>query len=377
MQPDPVERRFIGLPSPTAARNGAGFHPCQGLYHHLRGRQPRVAFIASHYNVDFSEHYLAEHLARHGYGFLGWNTRFRGNEAFFLLEHALIDIGVGVRWLRQQTGVERVILLGNSGGGSLMAAYQSQASDPHIPPSRGMTLPPAVQALLPTDAYVSLNAHRGRPEVLTDWMDPSVTDENDPLATDPSLDMYEPTNGPPYAADFLQRYRAAQVARNHRITAWVEDELQRLQAAGRRDRAFLVTRTWADPRLLDGSLDPSARPIGVCYAGDPRRANHGPMGIGLTNSLRTWLSMWSLEHSPCRGTPHLNRITSPALVIQSDADTGVFPSDAQAIHDALATVDKTLTMVGGDHYLSDSPERRPQVAALIHDWLKQLRFPPH
>ena len=83
---------------------------------------------------------------------------------------------------------------------------------------------------------------------------------------------------------------------------------------------------------------PSIRRIvrsGRCYAGDPKTANFSPRGIGLTNTLRTWLSMWSLRDSHCRGAPHLQRITQPALVVQSTADTGVFPSDAQAIYDAL------------------------------------------
>ena len=83
-----TEREFVSLVSPTAPRNGAGFHPCQGLYHRPKGARPKIAFIATHYNVDFSEHYLGDYMAQRGYGFLGWNTRFRGNEAFFILEHA-------------------------------------------------------------------------------------------------------------------------------------------------------------------------------------------------------------------------------------------------------------------------------------------------
>ena len=117
-----VVREFVGLPSPTATRAGAGGHPCQGLFHHAAGAKPKVAVVASHYQIDFSEHYLADYMATRGIGFLGWNTRFRGYESSFLLDHALVDIGVGVRWLREVAGVETVILLGNSGGGALMAA---------------------------------------------------------------------------------------------------------------------------------------------------------------------------------------------------------------------------------------------------------------
>jgi len=366
-----IDREFVALESPTSARNGAGFYPCQGLYHTPKGARPKTAFIATHYNVDFSGHYLAEFLAHRGYGFLGWNTRYRGNEPYFMLEHALIDIGVGVRWLREQAGVERVVLLGNSGGGSLMAAYQSQAASPNIRPVAGGVIPPAAHELTPADLYVSLNAHGGRPEVLTAWMDPAVIDENDPSKTDPALDMYSAENGPPYSEEFVARYRAAQEARNQRITAWVQSELARLAELSMYDRAFVMSRVWADPRFMDGSLDPSDRKVGVCYVGDPRWANYSPFGIGITNTLRTWLSMWSLEFSSCRGAPHLARIEVPSLVIQSTGDTGVFPSDAAAIHDHLAATDKRLEFMPGDHYLQDPPSARDEAADRVAGWVAE------
>ncbi len=364
-------REFVSLASPTASRNGAGFQPCQGLYYRPEGKKPTTALIATHYNVDFSEHYLGEYMAARGYGFLGWNTRFRGNEGFFLLEHALIDIGVGVRWLKEQAGVDQVVIVGNSGGGSLMGAYQSQALGVTMTPTPGLQLPDALNDLQPADLYISLCAHLGRPEVLTAWFDPSITDETDPTSIDPSLNMYDPDNGPPYSEEFIARYRAAQVARNERITAWCHSELERLKGLGMFDRAFNLYRTWADLRLMDGSIDPSDREVGRCYAGDPKTANFGPRGIGLTNTLRTWLSMWSLSDSHCSGAPHLNRITQPALVVQSRGDTGVFPSDAQAIYDELGAQDKKLEMVIGEHYLESPANARDDTADLIVSWLRE------
>lgn len=366
-----VEREFVALESPSGPRNGAGFHPCQGLYHAPQGQRPKTAFIASHYNVDFSEHYLGEYMAKRGFGFLGWNTRFRGNEAFFLLEYALMDIGAGVRWLKEVAGVENVVLLGNSGGGSLMAAYQSQAVDPVMEATPGLKIPDAAKELIPADYYVSLCAHAGRPEVLTDWMDPSITDETDPASIDEAINMYNPEHGPPYSLAFIQKYREAQLARNNKITDWVYTELDRLQAHGMKDRAFNMYRTWADLRLMDGTIDPSDREVGVCYAGKPKQANFGPRGIGLTNTLRTWLSMWSLRDSPCRGAPHLAKIKLPALVIQSLEDTGVFPGDARNIHDLLGSKDKMLELTQGDHYLTKPANARDKHADLIADWLNQ------
>lgn len=366
-----VQREFIVLTSATGRQNPAGYHPCQGLYWTPQGRKPKVAFIATHYNVDFSEHYLAPLMAARGFGFLGWNTRYRGAEASFILEHALIDIGAGFRWLREEAGVETVVLLGNSGGGSLMGAYQSQATEPNIEPVAGGTLPPAVLALPAADLYVSLQAHLGRPEVLTAWMDPSVTDETDPLSVESSLDMYDTKNGPPYAPDFVARYQQAQEARNERITDWALSELERLRAAGAYDRNFNLHRVWADLRMVDPSLDPSDRPPDQCYLGNPRAANYGPYGIGSSNTLRTWLSMWSLRTSHCRGEPHLRRITVPSLVIQSTGDTGIFPSDAKRIYESLALSDKQLHMVQGDHYLVTPPDAREAVADLIAAWLRE------
>jgi hypothetical protein len=192
-----VDSQFVGLVSPTAPRIQAGGHPCQGIYWTPKGKRPRVALIATHYNVDFTEHYIAPYFAARGMGFLGWNTRYRGAEDQFLLEHALIDIGVGVRWLREIANVDTVVIFGNSGGGSLMGAYQSEVISPTLVLDAKGATQEALRGLGSSDLYVSMNAHQGRPEVLTDWMDASVVDEFDPTKTDESLNPFNPKNGPP------------------------------------------------------------------------------------------------------------------------------------------------------------------------------------
>lgn len=355
-------RRFVSAESPDIGRAGAGGHPCQGVWRQPEGAtRPAVAFVATHYDVDFSEHYLADHLAARGFGFLGWNTRYRGQGAYFRLDGALADIGVGVRWAREEAGAGTVVLLGNSGGASLMAAYQARALDPD-------------SELPPGDLFVSLNAHPGRPDVLTSWLDPSVTDETDPLSRDPALDMFEAAHGPPYSPEFVARYRAAQVERNDGITAWCHAELARLRDGGSWDRVFSVPRTWADLRFLDLALDPSDRPVG-CYAGDPRPANYGPAGLAALCTLRGWLAMWSLADSGCRAAPHLARITQPALIVQSTADQGCYLSDARAIHDGLGSADRTLVTVPGDHYLLAPAGAREAVAGVVGQWVRERVSP--
>lgn len=350
MRPGAVERRFVSSEAADLGRAGAGGNPGQGVYHTPPDQpRPDVAVIAAHYEVDFSEHYLADHLVPYGYGFLGWNTRYRGAGAYFNLDRACADIEAGVQWLRDTAGAQVVVLLGNSGGASLMAAYQATRAG-----AGG------------GDGFISLNAHPGRPDVLTAWLDPAVTDELDPLSVDPASDMYDPANGPPYPPAFVTSYRRAQVARNERISAWCRSQLDRLAEVGAYDRAFVVPRTWADLRFVDLSLDPSERPAG-CYAGDAKRANRSPIGLAVFNTCRSWLEMWSLADSRCRAGPHLAAVDVPALVVQSTGDQGCFPSDARAIFDALASADKTLEWVPGDHYFLGGG--RPDVAGLIAAWL--------
>jgi hypothetical protein len=364
-----IVREFVGLPSPVVGRAGAGGHPCQGIYHRPAGTRPGTAFIATHYNVDFSEHYLARYLAERGYGFLGWNTRFRGNEAHFLLDHALAEIGVGVRWLREEVGADRIVLLGNSGGGSLMAAYQSQAVEPNVAPVPGMRPVPAIDSLPPGDLFVAVAAHSGRPEVLTNWLDPSVIDESDPLSADPALDPYDARNGPPFSPEFQERYRAAQRARNERITDWALAQLDAMAGSRARDRLFLVARSWADLRMIDPAIEPSDRRPNWCYLGDPQKANYGVFGVGTVSTLRSWLSMWSLRTSQCIAAPHLARITLPSLVVHATADACVYDSDAAALYNAIAATDKRLAFIRADHYLLEPGGARTETADLIADWV--------
>ena len=80
-------------------------------------------------------------------------------------------------------------------------------------------------------------------------------------------------------------------------------------------------------------------------------------------------------HSPhwpgsnCQGPPQLAKLSLPALVIQSMADMGVFPSDARKIHAALASPDKTLEFLPGAHYFEDSEINRTRVADLMAAWI--------
>ena len=198
------------------------------------------------------------------------------------------------------------MIVGWSGGGSLALFYQSQAERPTITQTpAGDPVGIAGAGLIPADAIIVQAAHISRATMLRDMIDPSVTDERDPDNRDRALDIYDTANPnqPPYSADFIADYRAAQLARMRRITAWVKETLATLKArnTAELERGFVTHRTLAEPRFLDPALDPNDRKPNWCYLGNPETANTGPVGLARFSTLRSWLSQWSIDDSNADG----------------------------------------------------------------------------
>ncbi|TDV56433.1 serine aminopeptidase domain-containing protein [Actinophytocola oryzae] len=339
---------------------------------HRAATPSKTVVAVVHPASNFLGHYLLAPLARRGVDAVGLTTRYIGNDSTLLMENCVLDIGAAIAFLRDR-GYERIVLVGNSGGGGLTALYQSQAESPSIthtpagdpPDLTGATLPPV-------DALVELMAHPGRAIVFTEWLDPAIVDEHDPTRRDPDLDMFDPRNGPPYSPEFLARYRAAQVARNRRITAWVREKLAELakDPDGVQDLPFTVHGTGADPRFTDLTIEPSDREAGTMW-GPAAHANLMPASLAHFSSLRSWLSQWSIDESNCDGPLHLARTSVPTLVMYGTADQVCFPSHAQSLYDAVPHDDKKLLGVErGTHYLSGQPELMDQVTDTILSWLE-------
>ena len=339
------------------------------------GRLADTAFVFIHPSSNFMAHYALANMAELGVDAIGMTTRYIGNESTLILENCVLDIGAVVKHLRGE-GYKRIVLVGNSGGGGLVALYQDQAEHPTITGAPAGGPPDLTRAgLLPADALVMLMAHPGRSMVLTEKLDPAITDENDPFQRDPALDMYDPANGPPYKPEFLARFRAGQLARNDRITDWALAKLAELkQRTGGRvnDLPFVVHGTHADPRQVDLSIEPSDRKAGSQW-GESYVANLIPASIGHYTSLRSWLSQWSNRMSNGNGYERLKTVSVPVHVVYGTADPGCYPSYAQGLYDAVPHANKVLTPVkGGGHYLHTQPEQRQFVCETLTAWARGL-----
>ena len=275
---------------------------------------------------------------------------------------------------KERLGYSKVYLGGWSGGGSLSMFYQAEAQDPrvtHTPAGDPYDLTAA--NFVPADGVLLLAAHLSRNLTMTEWLDASILDESRPFERDPKLDLYA-ENGPkpPYSAEFLATYRAAQIARNRRITAWVKDELAALKAAGLPDheRCFTVQGTMADPRFLDATIDPSDRKPNWCMLGDPKVVNDGPIGLARFTTLRSWLSQWSFDESHADGLKCAARIACPMLIIENSADDACTPSHAARLMAAAVNCPQEHHVIqGANHYYFGQADLVKQAASIVRDWL--------
>jgi pimeloyl-ACP methyl ester carboxylesterase len=318
---------------------------------------------------------IMSQLARAGLHVLFVNTRYRGNDSALIMEKCLLDLGAGIKDAVARFGYEKVVLGGWSGGGSLSLFYQEQAERPTIEATpAGDPIDLRSAGLVPADGIMLIAAHVSRSVTLTEWMDPSIVDERDPDVRERALDLYDPANPaqPPYDAAYLARFRAAQIARNRRITAWARDRLAaRIAADGPgAEEGFVVHGTMADPRWLDASVDPNDRVPGTCYLGDPRTVNMGPVGLARFCTLRSWLSQWSFDESRAHGERNGANVHCPVLVIGNTADNACTPSHTQRVYDAIPHDEKVrVDIAGASHYYSGQPEHCAEAAATCAGWL--------
>ena len=344
----------------------------------LRGEAPsRTALVAMHPIGSPGYLPMFSNLARSGHHVVACATRYPNGDAALQMESVLLDLGACVRDAKERLGYERIVLVGWSGGGSVMAAYQAEATRRTITETAaGEPSPLADTELIAADGLLLIATHRSRHHLLTDLLDASIVDELDPDKRERELDLYDPTNPnqPPYDAAFLETYRAAQRARNRRITSWATAALDELRSTGREneERCFLVHGTMADPRWLDPTVDPNERRPGWSYLGEPRIANNSAVALARFTTTRSWLSQWSLDRSRVDAVDAGPRILVPTKLITASADDACPANHADAIFDALGTDDKERAeVVGANHYFSGPDGRRHlgEASAIVDEWL--------
>jgi hypothetical protein len=363
----------------------------------------RTAVTVMHPRQDVTHHALVPYLLTAGHAVWTQGARSPNNDLGLIHEQALLDFAAGHVLLREQ-GFDRVVTLGHSGGGPLAAFYCQQAGlapDDRLAAAPSGRPVPLAEASMPLpDGAVFLAPHPGQGALLQRVIDPSVSDEADPLSLDPGLDPFSPANGfrdaprsSAYPAEFVARYRAAQADRIRRIDAAAAAAAADSQQANRAfknggaaadrrralaPRLITVYRTDADLRSTDLSLDANERPYGSLFGRRPDLTNYGLAGFGRLSTAEAWMSTWSANTSNAGFRCCAPGVTVPTLLLEFTGDQASFPADISDFRAALAADDLTVDAVPGTHFGGpvslDAPPGHQLAAAVIEDWLS-ARFP--
>jgi len=385
-----------------------------GILYRPANHNPKTAVYLMHPRGEFTRHYVVPPLTARGYAVFGQNSRYINNDTDTVHERLLFDIAAGMRHLKRE-GFERIVLLGNSGGGSLLGFYQSQASKPG---GQRLSSTPGGEPIDLTgeempegDLYIATAAHLGEGRFMLNVLDPSVTNESDPTSYDPSWDMYNPANGynpnypepSTYDRAWLATYRELQHQRSRRLDniareyiaehGYFRSQLQdpgyaslpvgqqgMLARRGRLGRYMVIYRTLANPAYLDPTLDPSNRRLGSIFSpGDPIIGNYGPGGLARVMTPRGWLSTWSGTSSQADLPDTIRHVTIPTLIVYADGDCDIFPAEQQELLDKSGATDKEKRELPfADHYLFAVGEEgkkladpRERLIDMIVPWIQE------
>jgi pimeloyl-ACP methyl ester carboxylesterase len=382
----------------------------------------RIALLITHpEHLNNFNYFLAPEFARRGYRVLTLN--YYGKETTY--EEFLAPIAAAIRYLRAQPGIEKVVLVGHSSGGSELTFYQDVAENgpaacqepARTYPCKGLK----PDALPKADAMLLLDINIGSP-LRTIAIDPAVTDNEHPAKRKLDVDMFDARNGydakthsAQYSDAFEKKFFAAQRDRN---TQLVDEALGRLakidKGEGRfkDDEPFTVAGgsvrvngarpDLADRRLLatthgthlllkaDGTTPTQIIPsvLGPAAAEDQDRLNDtAQMG-----TIRHFLSFYGLRvtadyaitandmkgivwRSSANSAPgNVEGITVPTLVMASTCAAHIVPTEI--VYDHSRAKDKAYVAVeGADHsFLPCKPEygdTRARAMNYADAWLMQ------
>ena len=359
------------------------------------GANARIALVLSHPDGNTFNSIPAIEMAKRGYRVLTVNHHGDTDDLVVLAQ----PISRAITYLRTLAGVQRVVIMGHSGGGHLVAWYQNVAEHGPAACQGSHELYPCdgkgLTGLARPDGIIMLDATLGAFHEMS-AVDPAVDGDK----RIPALDMFSAANGydatagrATYSPEFAKRFYAAQAARN---TSIVDSAVARFNALRQGYGQF----TDDEPLLIRGMGEDAAG--ARLYQPDPSFAAHtkkphtllktdGTQPVVIVNSVRPpmgqqyakeldTLDVMSqnttlrrfLAHSAIRtnadfaitaddivgvdwgsavtATPaNAEGITVPALIVSNTCHYLIVPDEIVFNH--LAAKDKTLAYVEGSTHM--------------------------
>lgn len=186
-------------------------------------KNSRIAVLVMHSDEDYLTCPTGPELAKRGFTVLCANVI--GKEGIiFSQNEKLRCVHAAVSYLKGLHGIDKVVLMGHSGGATLMTAYQAIAEEgPEVFQGAEMLSPyPNNERLTRADGIMLLDANWGNAVMQLFSLDPALRTEENGRDIDPELNLFDPENGfnkqgSSYSREFIRKFQLAQSARNMRI----------------------------------------------------------------------------------------------------------------------------------------------------------------
>ena len=164
------------------------------IYKPADGGHCNIAILVMHSDEDYLSFSAGEELASRGYTVMCANVSSKTAD----LDWRIKDVSRCMDFLKRTENPEKILLLGHSGGATLMSAYQSIAENgPSVyqKPEMLKKCPDSLAGLEPADGLILLDSNWGNGAMFLFSLDPAVVDEADSHSLDTSLDIFNPDNG--------------------------------------------------------------------------------------------------------------------------------------------------------------------------------------
>ncbi len=210
-----------------------------------KNKVSHIGVILMHCDQNYMALNMGLQLAAHGYQVLACDSEFGEIENKFKI------LNKAMKFLRKNVGAEKVILMGHSGGATLMTAYQSIAENgAHIYQGPEKLYRTTIEEeLIPADGLMLIDANYGNGPMTLLSLDPAVIEEGNGMKLDPEFDIFDSKNGydpqgAHYSPSFIKKYFKAQAARNEKLINKALDRLTIIKAGKgyyADDEPFVIT----------------------------------------------------------------------------------------------------------------------------------------
>ncbi|KAJ5651351.1 uncharacterized protein N7484_005074 [Penicillium longicatenatum] len=196
-----------------------------GLYRpNSTSARSRIGVYVMHAEQDYTSFIACTALPKHGYTTFCANNEASkyGYMSDLNFEDLMTEVSTGLAWFKNQIDIDRVVILGHSGGGAMMAAYQNIAENGASACNGTEKIYPCsdeMDDLVPADGLMLLDANYGLSTMAFLSLNPAIEEETNPSKLNESLSVYNTANG-----------FTGVVARNNRILEHAQERLKALDA---------------------------------------------------------------------------------------------------------------------------------------------------